>query len=104
MRKLEDENRGLSHHRGGVTRLHGARDAIRRRDRARRPTRGHARRTSYGRRHRCHAILQARHQRPHVEALRRALVSASEPFFKGEQLAMGQSQLGLRRPHRCQAT
>jgi hypothetical protein len=53
MRMLEDEKRGLSHHRGGVTQPHVARDAIRRRDRARRPTRGHARRASYGRRHRC---------------------------------------------------
>jgi hypothetical protein len=28
MRMSEDEKRGLSHHRGGVTRLHAARDAI----------------------------------------------------------------------------
>jgi hypothetical protein len=32
MRMLEDEKRGLSHHRDGVTRLHGARDAIRKKD------------------------------------------------------------------------
>jgi hypothetical protein len=47
------------------------------------------------------AFFQARHLRPHVEALRRVPGQRQRAvFFEGDQLAIGQPQLGLRQPHR----
>ena len=100
MRMLEDEKRGLSHHRGGVTR---------------RTARGTRSGVEIEHDDRCgvthvelrtdgvigvQAIFQARHLRPHVEALRRVLVSASEPSFSRAISSPSASRNGLRQPHR----